>query len=425
MPEYRFFDYPTVVVGDWYETDLVGVNAPWGAVEVVVIVRRTTGGRVELDLDTYDEDFEVWIEGARSFDYATVSVGRWLRSAPAILVSDHNAGEMLPLENTEPTPEQVVVVDSWPPPAPTRPDPWPSPASAFWSAGTCALGPRHAPGGDILFCTAPTSTNVRTYLDEFVAMLAPWYPWIGAAWEWAGDYRLVHSSESPCSRGSSGCAAIEGRDVDVYVAGDLVVRMARSEWGEVLLHELAHAFDHMRWFAHNEYTSNRFLTGYSEGLRYELFADALAANSMGEYAATRRYNGVGDVPHSPLLGDLLAVGEAVIEWCSLERCGVPRLARGIVWAHPSPPQASSSTATQTAAEIMHAAALERERALALAQALTWCSTRSYTIRFNVPTTDPVTGDLRTFEEMWAERERLRQEWTRECQDEARQEHETL
>ena len=367
LPEYRFFDYAVEPVGEWLETGPVRVNAPWGSVEVVVIVRRTAAGRVEIGLDTYDTNFTVRIEGAHSFDHAAAPVGRWLRSGPAVLTRQH-ASEMLPIEDTEPVSPSEPAVVSWPPPTPTRPAPWPPPASAFWPAGTCALGPRHDSGGDILFCTPPTATDLRTHLNGFVAMLAPWYPWIGAALEWAGGYRIVHSSETPCSRGSSGCAAIEGHDVDVYVVGDIVVRMARSEWGEVLIHELAHAFDHMRWFAHNEYPSTRFLTKYPQGLRFELFADALAANTIGEAAATRRYNGTGDVPDQPPLADLLTVAEAVIEWCPISQCGAPRVAREIMWAplRQSTPQQPALRDQQPAQTNTNAECLARVRELRVA-----------------------------------------------------------
>ena len=434
LPEYRFFDYVAEPVGEWLETSPVSVRAPWGAAEVVVIVRRAPAGRVEVGLDTYDVNFDIWIEGAQSFGHATAVAGRWLRSGPAVLTSYHNE-EMPPVANAEPThesaptPEPEPTAGLWPPPVPTYPAPWPPAASAFWPEGTCALGPHHDPGGDILFCTPPAATDLRSYLDAFVGMVSPWYPWIGATLEWTGGYSVVADVPSGCKPHGAGefVTACYGRgSVEIFLGEQALLRTPVAFWGETLIHELAHAFDHARWSAQSTRPSMQLLTWYDESARIEVFAEAMAVNTIGESAHLPRYTGRDGIPGRPTVSDILAAGEAVIEWCPIKTCGVPRLATEVVWApvsSPRPQQSASSTATQTAAEIMHAVAKERERALALAQALAWCSTRSYTVRFNVPTTDPVTGDLRTLEEVWAERERLRREWIRECQDEARREHE--
>ena len=209
LPEYRFFDYVAEPVGEWLETSPVNVRAPWGVVEVVVIVRRTAAGRVEVGLDTYDVNFDIWIEGAQSFGYATAVTGRWLRSGPAVLTSHHD-DEMLAVANAEPshvpapTPESEATAGLWPPPAPTYPTPWPPAASAFWPEGTCALGPRHDPGGDILFCTPPAATDLRSYLDAFVGMVSPWYPWIGATLKWTDGYSIISDVPSGCKPHAAG-----------------------------------------------------------------------------------------------------------------------------------------------------------------------------------------------------------------------------
>lgn len=170
----------------------------------------------------------------------------------------------------------------------------------------------------------------------------------------------------------------------------------------------------------------RLLTWYDELARTEVFAEAMAVNTIGESAHLPRYTGRDGIPGRPTLRDIYAAGEAVIEWCPIETCGVPRLATEIVWLHSQMPQAlprsgsSSSTSTRTAAEVMHEAALARM----LAGALFQCTIDSYLVRFDVPTVDPRTGEFRSFEEMRAEREQLRQEWVAECQDEVRRAHNT-
>lgn len=330
LPEARFFDYPNVVVGDWYETSPVNASTSVGTAELVVLVRRTAAGRVEVDLDSFTEGVDIWVPSHYSFRYDTAPIGQWLRSAPAVVAS--NESDMLEIEPSEPAVEPAAPL--WPPPAPQRPEPWPPPASSFWPAGTCALGPPHNPGGDILYCTAPTGNQtLRGYLDEFLDMVTPWYPWIGAALEWTGGYTIINHANTPCpTKTSPGCYRQRGRDGTVYIVAEMQTSMPQAQWGEVLIHELAHVFDHMRWFAHNAYPSEQSLTWYDETDRRELFADALAANTMGEAAFSIRYTGTGGIPSQPALRDLHAVGDAVIEWCSLTNCGTPRLAAEVIWA---------------------------------------------------------------------------------------------
>ena len=363
LPEYRFFDYSTAVVGDWYETDPVEVSTPWGSVEVVVIVRRTATGRVEVDLDTFDANFQVGVEAPRSFDHASVPVGRWLRSGPAVLTSRHGS-QMSPAENTEPASPSEPATLSWPPPEPVRPEPWPPPASAFWPAGTCALGPRHDPGGDILFCTLPGATDLRSYLDTFARILTPWYPWIGATLKWTGGYSIVADVPSGCKPHGAGefvTGCYSRQERRIFLDGEALLRTPAAFWGETLVHEL----DHARWLATDARPSVRLLTWYDQSARIEVFAEAMAANTIGETAHLPRYTGRDGIPARPTFRDIHAAGEAVIEWCPIETCATPRLATEIVWAHPPLPQGESPSGevpAQTAADAAKRIREMRERA---------------------------------------------------------------
>ena len=283
LPEARFFDYPNVVVGDWYETSPVNASTSVGTAELVVLVRRTEAGRVEVDLDSFTEGVDIWVPSHYSFRYDTAPIGQWLRSAPAVVAS--NELDMFEIEPSEPAVEPAA--PSWPPPAPRRPEPWPPPASSFGPAGTCALGPRHNPGGDILYCTAPTARTPREYLNAFVKMVSPWYPWIESTLEWTGDYSIVTDVPSGCKPHGAGefvTGCYSRGERHIFLSEEALLRTPIGFWGETLVHELAHAFDHAQAMVPDARPSMRLLTWYDQSARIEVFAEALAVNTMGTSA---------------------------------------------------------------------------------------------------------------------------------------------
>ena len=329
LPDQRLFDYLAAPVGKVQASSPVTITTSAGAVVVAITAHRTAAGRVAVNLATDDVDVVVLIPfDQASFDYAAATVGRWLQSAPAMVMSQ-------------------------------RGEPFRPPASWFWPAGTCALGPPHDPGGPLLFCTPPETRTVREYLDEFVAMLTPWYPWIGAAMEWTNGYILATDDEVCGNPTAAGCYWRGNRRI--YLRTDRLSGQPRLLWGEVLVHELAHAFDDMRG-----HPSEQYLLRYPAGLRVELFADTLAANTLGGDAASPYYAhsayafeaywgrvkhdyrndrgafvaDVDAVPEHPAMIDRIVAGWAVTDWCDVETCGLPRLAARIVW----PSLASRQTA---------------------------------------------------------------------------------
>ena len=329
LPDQRLFDYLAAPVGKVQASSPVTITTSAGAVVVAITAHRTAAGRVAVNLATDDVDVVVLIPfDQASFDYAAATVGRWLQSAPAMVMSQ-------------------------------RGEPFRPPASWFWPAGTCALGPPHDPGGPLLFCTPPETRTVREYLDEFVAMLTPWYPWIDAAMEWTNGYILATDDEVCGNPTAAGCYWRGNRRI--YLRTDRLSGQPRLLWGEVLVHELAHAFDDMRG-----HPSEQYLLRYPAGLRVELFADTLAANTLGGDAASPYYAhsayafeaywgrvkhdyrndrgafvaDVDAVPEHPAMIDRIVAGWAVTDWCDVATCGLPRLAARIVW----PSLASRQTA---------------------------------------------------------------------------------
>lgn len=277
FPEFRFFDYHGVIVGDWYETDPIGVAISAGAIEVVVLVRRTTTGRVEVDLLAVDStradpehpylpamnpEVDVWVPvHGSSFRYATAPTGRWLRSAPAIVRSSRAAG-------AAPVSELDV----------------PAVSTTVPASGTCARS------GATLHCSPPagrpsTWTEYRTYMDTAITMLQPHFPWITRALRDTGGWAL---GDCP-GDASAGCYWPTSKrillDQTTLAPYHPLVGVG------VLIHELAHAYDYGTTPDDRleEQPSVRHMTAYHVALRSELFADAAKVLILGHLAAAGYY----------------------------------------------------------------------------------------------------------------------------------------
>ena len=180
---------------------------------------------------------------------------------------------------------------------------------------------------------------MREYLDAFLAMFTPHWPWIEATLHWTGGYTI---SDSHCADEAAGC--YQANDRRVVLNAD-VLRHAPGWFVEkVLIHELAHAFDYMAagsggWTGR---PSANFMIRHPEELRTELFADALTALVMDDRAALsyyehphrsfsrywddyRDYFGfesradfdamMDRVPDRPTMWDRIMVGWAIGSWC--------------------------------------------------------------------------------------------------------------
>ncbi|MCY3785699.1 MAG: hypothetical protein OXG47_03115 [bacterium] len=277
FPEFRFFDYHGVIVGDWYETDPITVITTAGTIEVVVMVRRTATGRVEVDLlavdstrvdpehpylPAVDPNVDVWVPvHGSSFRYATAPTGRWLRSAPAVLRSSHAEGAA-PVSQ----PEAPAV-------SPTAP-----------AAGTCAQS------GATLHCSPPagrpsTWSEYRIYMDTAISMLEPHLPWLSTALRLSGGWSLGDCD----GEAAAGCYYL-GTGRIVLDQERLAPYHPLVGFG-VLIHELAHAYDYGLTPDDRleDQPSVRHMTTYHVALRSELFADAAKALVLGALAPAGYY----------------------------------------------------------------------------------------------------------------------------------------
>ena len=283
LPAYRFMAWADLEVATgehdgYYETSPVLVRFAGGrSAHLVVLLRRTAAGRVEVDLLAVDpsrpdpdnpdypavaEDVRVWLpDRGRSFRYDTAPVGRWLRSAPAVV---EWASEM-------------------------------APDAAPAAAGTGAV-PSAVTGctkdGTTLYCTPPagrpsTWTEYRTFVDAAVAMLRPHMPWIATALNDTGGWAL------------GDCASLTDTAAGCYFHADKRIVLDQSVLARyspfvgfgVLIHELAHAYDFASTPADRleDQPSVRHMTAYPVALRFELFADAVKVLVLGRLARPSYY----------------------------------------------------------------------------------------------------------------------------------------
>ena len=308
LPRVRMFPYATVAVGKWLDTSYVTLHYPSeGAIDVMVSVRRLADGGVEVWPFTPDVDIALFSPESSVFPYGAAAVGEWWQSSPAPMLSQRS--------------EELEGLASW-----------------FWPPGTCAFGTPDDPGGALLFCTPPEGASTyREHLDAFLAMLAPFWPWIGATLDWAGGYRFGTAEECDATPGTTaGC--YRRSDRQIVLVSDALPRRPLWSTEETLLHEIAHAFDHMSTVNTGTRPSFKYMVRYPDVLRPELFAEALVAlvlddrsdpvyyrnpdHAFARFWDRADYDSRADfetmldrVPNRVAMWDRVAAIWAVYDWC--------------------------------------------------------------------------------------------------------------
>lgn len=313
FPRVRMFPYPTVRANRPLTTSTVTANHPTeGPIQMSVTVNKRPNGNVWVTPRSNDPDIAVLLIAGNEFPYRTARVGEWWRSESADLFSQR--------DDTEPRAPQ-----SWFPPP-----------------GQCGGNP-DIPGSVavIAICTPPSgAATVEEHLDEFLAMWRPHWPWIGAALVWSGGYTISHTL---CDSEAAGCYHPDDRRA--VIAADALHTAPMWYVEQVLIHELAHAFDYMASGSGglSGRLSATYMTRYPEELRAELFADALTAlvlddrtylpyyddahHSFSRYWDDHRdYFGfesradfdamLEQVPERPAMLDRILVEWAVASWCN-------------------------------------------------------------------------------------------------------------